>query len=735
MKLSRFPFYRQMDQMDCGPTCLRMVAKFYGRSISLEKLRNMSNITREGITMAGIIEAAEAVGFRTLPVRVNFDTLHKEVPGPCIAHWKEKHFIVVYDTNQKEVKIADPARGKIRMKKEEFIKGWSANRNANENAEGFLLLLEPTNRYYEQEDEHEKEHTFAFLATYLKPYKKFIYQLIIGLLIGSLLQLIFPFLTQSLVDYGINYQNLNFVYLILFAQVTLFISQSSVEIIRGWLLLHITNRINLNLISDFLMKLMQLPIAYFDSKNTGDIMQRIQDNHRVQNFLSSATLNTLFSFVNLVVFGIVLGLYHINILMIFLVGSSLYLVWTLIFLKKRKRIDQKRFEHLSENQGNLMQLIQGMQEIKLNGSERRRRWEWEEIQVQLFKTFMRSLELSQKQNNGGRILNELKNILITFVAAKAVIDGQLTLGMMLSVQYIIGQLNLPLNNFVTFIQTGQDAQMSLERMAEIHKRKNEDTDDNHGILTLPSKHDIQIQNLSFRYGGHFSPFVLKDIDLEIPVGKVTAIVGPSGSGKTTLLKLLLKFYPITKGKITIGGSNLGDFHTRAWRRLCGTVMQEGYLFDDSILRNITESDSERSIDRDRLHQAIKVANLTDFIEALPRGIHTKVGLSGINISGGQKQRIFIARAIYKEPEFLFLDEATSALDANNESSIMRQLVDFYNGKTVVIVAHRLSTVKNADQIIVLEDGQIIERGTHEDLTYARGSYYTLVKNQLELGNS
>ena len=735
MKLSRFPYYRQMDQMDCGPTCLKMVAKFYGRSLSLEKLRNLSNITREGITMAGIIEAAEALGFRTLPIRANFETLYKEVPGPCIAHWKEKHFIVVYDSNHKEVKVADPNSGKYRLKKNEFIKGWSTHNTANESSEGFLLLLEPTNRFYEQESENENENTFSFLTTYIRPYKRFIYQLIIGLLIGSLLQLIFPFLTQSLVDYGINYQNLNFVYLILLAQVTLFISQSSVEIIRGWLLLHITNRINLNLISDFLMKLMQLPISYFDSKNTGDIMQRIQDNHRVQNFLSSATLNTLFSVVNLIIFGIVLAIYHINILLIFFVGSTLYLLWTLVFLKKRKRIDHKRFEHLSENQGNIMQLIQGMQEIKLNGSERRRRWEWEEIQVRLFKTYMRSLELSQKQNNGGRFLNEIKNILITFVAAKAVIDGQLTLGMMLSVQYIIGQLNLPLNNFVTFIQTGQDAQISLDRMAEIHKRKNEDTENNHAILTLPPEHKIQIHDLSFRYGGQFSPYVLKDINLEIPKGKVTAIVGPSGSGKTTLLKLLLKFYPINAGKITIGGSNLNDYHARAWRKYCGTVMQEGYLFDDSILRNITESDSERAIDRKRLSRAIKVANLTDFIQALPRGIHTKVGLSGINISGGQKQRIFIARAIYKEPEFLFLDEATSALDANNESSIMTQLEDFCKGKTVVIVAHRLSTVKNADQIIVLEDGQIIERGTHEDLTYARGSYYTLVKNQLELGNS
>ncbi|WP_430906940.1 peptidase domain-containing ABC transporter [Maribacter sp. 2-571] len=733
MPFKQFPFYRQLDQMDCGPTCLRMVAKYHGKAYSLDFLRKKANITREGVSMGGIAEAAEEIGFHTLAVSLDFETLDEEVPLPCIAHWRQRHFVVVYEIKKDTVYVADPAHGLVKYKKADFLEGW-LGKNAGERTEGYLLLLETTPRFFENDIEEKSEYGFKFLFWYFKPYKKYIGQLFLGLLVGSLLQLIFPFLTQAVVDYGINYQNLHFIYLILAAQLMLFISQTSVDLIRGWILLHMTSRININLISDFLLKLMRLPIAFFDSKNTGDIIQRIYDHDRIQDFLSSTTLNTLFSAFNIVIFGFVLAYYDWTIFAIFFLGSFIYIGWTLLFLKKREELDYKRFDQAADNQSSIYQLISGMQEIKLNGSERRRRWEWEAIQVKLFKVSIKSLALSQTQNTGGRFFNELKNILITFVAAKSVIDGSLTLGMMLSVQYIIGQLNLPINNFITFIQTGQDAKISLERLAEIHSKEDEEVSDDTLLKELPEKKGIAVKNLGFRYGGSASPMVLDGLNFEIPEGKVTAIVGASGSGKTTLIKLLLRFYEPTAGEITVGSSKLQSLGVSFWRKNCGSVMQDGFLFSDTIARNITESDSEGVLDKKRLLHAVDVANIEDFITQLPTGFNSKVGSSGTNVSGGQKQRILIARAVYKNPNYIFLDEATSALDANNEKVIMNKLDEFYKGKTVVVVAHRLSTVKNADQIIVLDKGKMVEIGNHQELTAKRGLYYTLVKNQLELGS-
>ena len=733
MNVKKFPFYKQLDQMDCGPTCLRMVAKYHGRSYSLDYLRRLSNITKEGVSVGGIAEAAEAIGYHTLAVSLDLDTMEKEVPFPCIAHWRQRHFVVVYEIKKNMVYVADPAHGLVKYSKQDFLRGW-IGRNVDKTTEGYLLLLEPTPNFYENELEDKQEYGFKFLFWYFKPYKKYIAQLMLGLLVGSLLQLIFPFLTQAVVDYGINYQNLNFIYLILIAQLVLFVSQTTVDLIRGWILLHMTSRININLISDFLIKLMRLPISFFDSKNTGDIIQRIYDHDRIQDFLSSTTLNTLFSAFNLIIFGFVLAYYNWTIFAIFFIGSLIYIGWTLLFLKKREELDYKRFDQAADNQSSIFQLISGMQEIKLNGSERRRRWEWEAIQVKLFKVSIKSLALSQTQNTGGQFFNELKNILITFVAAKSVIDGSLTLGMMLSVQYIIGQLNLPINNFITFIQTGQDAKISLERLAEIHNKEDEEDLDAEVIKELPSNKSIKIKNLNFKYGGKGSPLVLDNLNFEIPEGKVTAIVGASGSGKTTLIKLLLKFYEPTSGDIAIGPSKLKNMGTQFWRKNCGSVMQDGFLFGDTISRNITESDSEGIVDKNRLLHAVDVANIEDFIAQLPSGFNSKIGSSGTNISGGQKQRILIARSVYKDPNYIFFDEATSALDANNEKVIMDKLEKFYQGKTVVVVAHRLSTVKNADQIIVLDHGKAIEIGNHKELTAKKGMYYALVKNQLELGN-
>jgi ATP-binding cassette subfamily B protein len=712
-----------------------MLSEYYGKVYSRDYLREKSNITKEGVSFGGIAEAAESIGLESLGISLDFETLREEVPLPCIAYWRQRHFIVIYEIKRNTVAVADPAFGLTSYAKEEFLRGWLNAKTPKEDDEGLLLLLEPTPAFYEREEDNPPKAKlgFRFLLPYFRPYRNIIGQIFLGLCMGSFIQLIFPFLTQAIVDKGINYQNLNFVYLLLIAQIMLFFSQTSVQFIRSWLLLHMTGRLNIKIISDFLIKLMKLPIGFFDSKNLGDLIQRIDDHRRVQQFLSSSTLDVLFSTINIIIFGAVLLYYSLQLFLVFLIGSTLYVIWVLMFMKKRAELEYKRFDEAAGNQSSRVQLINGMQEIKLNNSERRRRWEWESIQIRLFKISTRSLAVAQYQNLGGAFIDQIKNILITFYSAKLVINGDITLGMMLAVQYIIGQLNIPINNFLTFIQNAQDAKISLERLAEIHAKDNEDAGNYH-LKVLPEDKTIRLENLSFRYGGRTSPWILKNINLTIPAGKVTAIVGPSGSGKTTLVKLILKFYEASEGRIVVGYTDLKSINAAAWRNKCGAVMQDGFIFADSVARNITESNSEGLIDKHRLRQATRLANIDEFVESLPSGYNTRIGASGITLSGGQRQRILIARAIYKNPELLFFDEATSALDANNERTIMENMERFYEGRTVVVVAHRLSTVKNADQIIVLDKGELIEQGTHAELTQARSAYFTLVKNQLELGD-
>ncbi len=721
----------QMDAMDCGPTCLRMIAKFYGKAYSLQTLRERSYITREGVSLLGTSDAAESIGFRTIGVRLTFEKLVGEAPLPFIAHWKQKHFIVVYKVKKGKVYCADPAHGLIKYTKDEFLKGWISTRK-DEEKQGVCLLLEPSPDFYSAEDEKINKANFKFLFSYLKPHKKFFFQLVLGMILGSIIQLIFPFLTQSIVDIGINNQDLSFITLILVAQLVLFVSQTFVDFLRGWILLHISTRINISLISDFLIKLMKLPISFFDTKMVGDLMQRIGDHRRIEAFLTGSSLNILFSMLTVVVFSIVMAIYSLQIFAVFMIGSILYIVWVYLFMKKRRELDYKRFSQLSENQSSIIQLITGMQEIKLNNCEKKRRWEWERIQARLFKINIKGLSLNQYQQAGAGFFNQMKNILITFIAAKSVVDGEITLGMMVAVQYIIGQLNSPIELMVNFMRSAQDAKISLERLGEIHQRDDEEPTDKMRISIIPEDKSIFVSNVSFQYEGPHSAFVLKDVDLEIPQRKVTAIVGPSGSGKTTLVKLLLGFYPPTKGEVKISDVRLENFNTRMWRDLCGTVMQDGFLFSDSIAGNIAVSDE--IVDKEKLLQAVKVANIQEFIESLPLAYNTKIGAEGIGLSQGQKQRILIARAVYKNPEYLFFDEATNALDANNEKTIMNNLEQFFQGKTVLIVAHRLSTVKNADQIVVLEKGEIVERGNHDELVSLKGYYYNLVKNQLELGS-
>jgi|ERR1035437_789410 ATP-binding cassette subfamily B protein len=732
--MTSFPFFKQLDSMDCGPTCLCMIAQFHGRNISIQKLRELSYITHQGVSMMGICEAAEKIGFHTLGVRLNFEKL-TELPLPCIVHWHQTHFIVVYKIvekrNETYVYVADPGHGLLKYTKKEFLNCWLATLNDGEE-KGFGLLIEPTPDFYLAEDEKSAKSNFFYIFSYLKPHKKFFLQLGIGLLLGSLLQLMLPFLTQSMVDFGISNQNIAFVYLVLIAQLMLFISRTAVDFIRSWILLHISTRINIALISDFLIKLMKLPMGFFDSKNLGDIMQRIGDHTRIEQFLTTSSLTILFSFINLIIFSIVLLIYSVNIFALFLIGSILYTLWILLFMKRRRDLDYKRFDQLAANQSNLFQLVTSMQEIKQNNSERQKRWEWERIQVKLFKVSIKSLSLSQYQHIGSIFINEIKNILISFLAAKSVIDGNMTLGMMLAVQYIIGQLNGPIEQMIGFVQMAQDAKISFERLGEIHLKEDEEQLSIGKLTRLPENRSIVLQNVIFQYEGPKSEKVLEDINLIIPQNKITAIVGASGSGKTTLMKLILGYYPPVKGEIKLGETDLDNIYIKEWRNACGVVMQDGYIFSDTIASNITLSDEHP--DKRRLLHAVNVANIKDFIVgSLPMAYNTKIGNEGHGLSQGQKQRILIARAVYKNPEFIFFDEATNALDANNEKVIMENLNKFFLGKTVVIVAHRLSTVKNADQIVVLEKGRIIEIGNHTELTKAKGAYYNLVKNQLELG--
>lgn len=731
MWIDKFPFYKQFDGSDCGAACLRMVARHFGRHYTLEFLREVSFVGREGVSLMGISDAAEKIGLRSLGFKTNFSRLKGDVPKPFIAHWRQNHFVVVYHIADGKVWIADPAVGKLRLTEQEFLNNWLSDVN-NYEPQGIVLLLEPAPEFYRHEGEKENRAGFGFLWSYLRRYKSLLWQLSMGLLLGSAIQLVFPFLMQALVDKGVQLQDIGFVQLILLAQGMLFLSQVVVEFIRGWILLHIGTRVNINLVSDFLIKLMRLPMSFFDSRMTGDLLQRIYDNERVERFLTSSSLITLFSAVSLLVFGIVLSFYNSLIITVFAVGAILYFGWVALFLNKRRRLDYRRFEQMAETQSTLIQLVNGMQEIKLHNAEKQKRWGWERIQAKLFRVNVSYLATDQFQRAGAAFFNEGKNILISIIAANAVIHGQMTLGMMLAVQYIIGHMNAPLESLVQFILGAQEAKISLERMNEIHQRPDEENSDAAKVTVLPNNGNLLLEGVGFRYGGPHDPWVLRNLSLNIPEGKTTAIVGTSGSGKTTLVKLLLNFYPPTEGIIRLGDLNLSTVDFKLWRDHCGVVMQDGFIFSDTIARNIAFG--ETNIDRRRLFQAAKAANIQTFIESLPLGYNTKIGQDGVGLSQGQKQRILIARAVYKAPDYIFFDEATNALDAYNERLIMHNLEHVFRHKTVVIVAHRLSTVRKADNIIVLERGEIVEQGTHEQLTRSQGAYYHLVKNQLELGN-
>lgn len=732
MQLNNFVTYRQLDAMDCGPTCLRMIVKHYGKHIGADSLKRNSQVGTTGASLLGLSEAAEKIGFRTISAKITFEQLLTDAPLPCILHWNQYHFVVLTPSaNKRKLTIADPAKGLVVYSMKEFLEQWLSTNHHGE-ARGIALLLTPTPQFYQQEAEKSATIGWELLSQYTFKYKAHLFQLFIGLLIGSILQLIFPFLTQSIVDTGINTHNLQFIQIILIAQFTLFLGRTVVEFIRSRILLFVSTHVNLSILSDFWMKLMRLPPSFFDTKQTGDILQRINDHHRIESFITGTALQTFFSIINLVVFSIVLRLYNTTVFAVFAIGSILYFLWIRIFLKYRRNLDYKKFAVASRENSMTMQLIQGIQEIKLNDAEHLKRWEWEGIQALMFKLNFKTLSLSQYQQAGAFFLNEGKNILVTFLVAKSVLNGQLTIGAMVAIQYIIGQLNSPIEQLIGFTQQAQDAKISLERLNEIHQLDDEEPADKQFLKSLPVNRTISLKDFTFAYSGAGNAPVLKNISLVIPEGKTTAFVGMSGSGKTTLLKVLLKFYADYKGEIKLGEADLRHMSPKFWRRQCGSVMQDSFIFSDSIANNIAVGD-EYPVHEKLLH-ACRVANILSFIESMPLGFNTKIGAEGNGISAGQKQRILIARVVYRNPTFIFFDEATNALDSNNEKIIMENLLEFFKGKTVIIVAHRLSTVKEADKIVVLENGEIKEEGSHIELTRDKGMYYELVKNQLEFGN-
>lgn len=735
--MSQFPLYFQHDAMQCGIACLQMVCKYYGKEYTLLQLSDLCFATTEGVSLLGISQAAEQLGLHTICGRATTGQL-EEVELPSIIFWNQNHFVVLYKIRKRKkgnlYYVADPGKGKVTYTEKEFKDGW-LNTQAKGEEKGIAMFLNPTpifNKLNPIEQKHKKR-SFSFLFSYIEQYKRYFGQIILGLLVGCLLQLILPFLTQAIVDVGITHQNMKLIWLILLGQLVLTVSRTSVDFIRRWILLHISMRINISLVSDFFIKLLKLPMSFFDTKLMGDLLQRMNDHKRIEEFLTTQTLSIMFSLLSFIIFGAVLLCYNAIIFAVFLFGSVIYGMWIATFLKKRKILDYELFEKQANNNTKTYQFITSMQEIKLQDCEQRRRWEWEDVQADLFQVQMKSLKLQQTQEAGSIFINEVKNIVITIVAATAVIHGEMTLGMMLAVQYIIGQLNSPVEQLMKFFYSLQDVKISLERINEIHEMKNEEKHGNRSIaLGNNSMGSLQFKDVDFKYDPHHPRKTLDNISFTIPEGKITAIVGTSGSGKTTLIKLLLGYYPVLNGEIKIGKTNINDLNVKWWRRQCGVVMQDGVIFSESIARNIAIDDGE--IDGERLLQAAEIANIKDYIMGLPLKYNTLIGRDGIGLSQGQKQRILIARAVYKNPRYIFLDEATNALDANNERAIAENLNRFYRGKTVVVVAHRLSTVKNADQIVVIEKGKIIEIGTHDELTQKRGAYYNLVKNQIELGN-
>jgi len=725
MLKKKFPFEYQLDSMDCGPACLKMICKYFGRYYSLPYLRDLCGITREGISFLDLSYGAEKVGLHTLAIKSDIKMLHEKVPLPCIIHWKNSHFIVVYRTSKQKIFVSDPAKGLLSYSHKEFKEGWYKKGEEV----GAILAIEPMSDFLRRDTEErtERKKTLGNVLAYFLPYRKNFITIMVIMLVATALQGLLPFISKAVIDVGIQTHDLNFINLVLVANIIIIISVTLSGAIRDWLLLHITSRVNIALISDYLIKLMQLPVTFFENKMIGDILQRAQDHERIRSFIMNNSLNLIFSSLTFVIFSIILLIYNTTIFIVFLAGSILYIAWILAFLKIRKKLDWEYFALISRNQSYWVETVGAIQDIKINNYEKQKRWKWEDIQAKLYKVNLRVLNVTNMQNMGAQFIQSIKNLFITFHCAGAVINGEITFGVMISTQFIIGMLNTPLTQFIGFIISAQYAKISFLRINEIHQLNNEEDKIVTNNLNIPAHNGLILKNISFQYTPN-APFVLKQINLFIPEGKMTAIVGSSGSGKSTLLKLLLRLYNPSFGEILIGNLNLSNLSLREWRAHCGVVMQDGKIFNDTILNNITLDDEK--IDYNRLKKAVQIARIAYEIEQLPQGYQTKIGEVGRGLSGGQKQRLLIARALYKNPSFLFLDEATNALDAINEHKIVQALNHAFEKRTVIVIAHRLSTIMNADQIVVLKDGIIIEIGNHKKLMEKKGHYFDLVNKQM-----
>lgn len=721
----KFPFVKQTDSKLCGLACLSSICKYYGEDYSLNYLLDLCDIHSDGVSMLSLSKAAQTLGFKTLCVSIPYVQLLL-VDSPCILHWNQTHYVVLYriDSKKENFYISDPAKGKYSLSKQELLEHWFG---ANSNAP--VLMLEPNKKFGTIKEKSRQSHSsFAIILGYLRTYHKYVLQLAIGLLFTSVLQVVFPIMTQIIVDKGIQSRNINLLWWILACWMIIVLAKTLTEMIRKWILLHITMRVNVSLISDFIAKLLSLPMSYFESHSIGDLSQRVGDHNRVQIFLTSQLLDSTFSVITFLVFSVILLIYNKAIFAIFMLGSLLYTLWILLFLKRRKLIDYETFEVEAANQSKTYQILASIQEIKLQNCRTRRRWEWEDLQAVLFSIKQKALRLQQIEESGSVFITEIKNILITVFSASLVIYDQLTLGEMMAISFIVGQLNSPLYQIMGLIYSFQDMKISLERINEVHYAKSEA--EQFGELRCIERSSIQLSHVYFKYDRSIPIYAIEDVSVELEAGKVTAIVGWSGSGKTTLVKLMLGYYNNYAGEIKISGINMRNFNIDWVRTQFGVVMQDGFIFTESIARNIAVDDND--IDWERLDYAARISNIKDYIDKLPLGYNTLIGREGMGLSQGQKQRILIARALYKNPRFLILDEATNALDATNECIIVNNLAKFCHDKTVLVVAHRLSTVRNADRIIVLHQGRVVEVGSHDSLIDHKGHYYNLIKNQLEL---
>lgn len=724
-------FTRQFDKMDCGPACIRMVASHYGKDYPLSYLRSLSHLTREGVSVAGIRDALEKIGANSASFEMTMEQLRTKCPLPAILHWEQNHFVVLYDVKQHKLTkkwtyfVANPAYGKHGFSESSFEKYWLNGDT------GIVIAVEPQEEFYDKKTVKEKHSLTRFARKYVWPFRWELSQSALSMLFGMLLALVTPFLTQAMVDDGINMRNMGLILNILFAQLSLFIGTFIMGLISSHVSLYMSTRININILSDYLGKLLKLPMTFFDTKSVGDYQQRLGDHGRLQNFITYSTLQTLFSIVSAPFYLAIIGWYSMVILSVYLLLTGLSTVWMIYFFRRRKALDYEQFKVNSENQNKQYELMSGITDIKLNGYDDYKMEEWRTLQERSYQMNVKMLKLGQIQETGFTLIGQLRNIFITCWIAAEVVNGHLTLGMMMSISAIIGLVNGPLSQLIGFLQQFQDAKISLERSEEVHLCANEDSIAQVDI-PIDTPQDIEVNNLTFSYTGSIGQPALKNVSFTIPAGKKTAIVGESGSGKTTLMKLLLKFYEPTKGEIKLGGKNLKNFSAKSIRRASGIVMQDNFIFSDTIKRNIILGEQENN---EQLKRALTTACLNEFIKKQPLGVNTKIGAEGIGVSGGEKQRIMIARAAYKRPAYLMLDEATSSLDAENEKNITQNLENDFKGRTQIVIAHRLSTVKNADRIIVLRNGEVVEEGNHVELIAQHGYYYQLIHNQLELANN